>query len=116
MSNLSTTETSPIANQDRWFAEQVQPHQAQLRSYLRGTFPTVRDVDDVVQESLLRIWQARARQTIRSAKDFLFQTGRNVATDMIRRERVSPIDFVADLGALSTLETGPSASEVVCTR
>jgi RNA polymerase sigma-70 factor (ECF subfamily) len=76
----------------------------------------VRDVDDVVQESLLRIWQSRARQTIRSAKDFLFQTGRNVATDMIRRERVSPIDFVADLGAVSTFETGPSTAEVACTR
>lgn len=105
-----------MADQDRWFAEEVQPHQAQLRSYLRGTFPTVRDVDDVVQESLLRIWQSRARQTIRSAKAFLFQTGRNVATDMIRRERISPIDFVADLGSVATFETGPSPAEGVCTR
>lgn len=76
----------------------------------------MRDVDDLVQESLLRLWKARARQTIRSAKDFLFQTGRNVAIDMIRRERASPMDFVADLAASSVLENSPSAAEVVCTR
>lgn len=116
VSNPSASESSPSTDQTRWFAEEVQPHQSQLRSYLRGAFPTVRDVDDVVQESLLRIWKARARQTIRSAKDFLFQTGRNVATDTIRRERASPIDFVADLAASSVLENSPSAAEVVCTR
>jgi RNA polymerase sigma-70 factor (ECF subfamily) len=116
VSNLTTTEPSPTADHHRWFAEEVQPHQSQLRSYLRGTFPTVRDVDDVVQESLLRIWRARAKQTIRSAKDFLFQTGRNVATDAIRRQRASPVDFVADLAGSSVLESSPSAADVVCTR
>lgn len=116
MSKPATSEPSSIADQNRWFTEEVQPHESQLRSYLRGSFPSVRDVDDVVQESFLRIWKARARQTIRSAKDFLFQIGRNVATDAIRRECASPVDFVADLSASSVLENSPSAAEVVCTR
>jgi hypothetical protein len=48
----------------RWFAEEVQPHEASLRAYMRGAFPMVRDVDDVVQESYLRVWRARAAQPI----------------------------------------------------
>lgn len=116
MSPPSNSESSSIADQHRWFAEEVRPHESQLRSYLRGSFPSVRDVDDVVQESLFRIWKARARQTIHSAKSFLFQIARNVATDSIRRECASPIDFVADLSTSAVLESSPSAAEVACTR
>lgn len=105
-----------MANQTRWFAEEVHPHEAQLRSYLRGSFPSVRDVDDVVQESFLRIWNVRARHTIRSAKDFLFQIGRNVATDIIRRECSSPIDVLSDLDSTTVAENGPGVHELICTR
>ncbi|MGH7944160.1 MAG: hypothetical protein ACREF9_04025, partial [Opitutaceae bacterium] len=52
----------------RWFTEQVQPHEIQLRNYLRVAFPTVRDVEDVVQESFLRIWKARAVHPITQTK------------------------------------------------
>jgi hypothetical protein len=44
-------EPTPAANQFRWFMEEVQPHDDQLKGYLHGAFPSVRDVDDVVQES-----------------------------------------------------------------
>lgn len=107
---------APSADQVRWFTEEVYPHNAQLESYLRSAFPAVRDMEDIVQESLLRIWQARARQSIRSAKDFLFQIGRHVATDTLRRQCGSPVDFVAELPAAAVLEDAPSAAEVVCAR
>ena len=35
----------------RWFAEQVHPNDSSLRAYLRHSFPSVPDVDDLVQES-----------------------------------------------------------------
>jgi RNA polymerase sigma-70 factor (ECF subfamily) len=100
----------------RWFSDEVHPHGAQLRSYLRGSFPAIRDVDDVVQESYIRIWKARAAQPIHSAKAFLFKVARNVALNLLEHERVSPIDVVADLAALPVIEDRQGAAEAACTR
>ena len=72
----------------RWFTEQVQPHDANLRGYLRGSFPAMDEVDDVVQESYLRLWKARAVQPIKSGKAFLFRVARNLALDLLRRRRL----------------------------
>lgn len=84
----------------RWFTEEVHPHDAQLKAYLRGTFPAVRDVDDVVQESYLRVWRGRAEGPIRSARAFLFTVARRLAIDGTRRSIASPIDAVDDLARL----------------
>lgn len=97
----------------RWFAEEVHPHEASLRSYLHGSFPAVRDVDDVVQESYLRVWRVRAAQPIASAKAFLFKVARHLALDLVRRRRVSPIEAVGDLSALPVLAGGAGVAEQV---
>jgi DNA-directed RNA polymerase specialized sigma24 family protein len=36
----------------------VQPHEADLRLFLRRQFPTVQDVDDLVQEAYVRLIRA----------------------------------------------------------
>jgi RNA polymerase sigma factor (sigma-70 family) len=88
----------------RWFVEEMHPHESSLRSYLHGSFPAVRDVDDVVQESFLRVWRARAAQPIASARAFLFKVARHLALDLLRHERRSPIDGVGDLATLNVSE------------
>lgn len=112
----ASSEVSPMADRNRWFSEEVHAHDGQLKAYLRGSFPSVRDVDDVVQESYLRMWKARAAHPIQSARAFLFRVARNVALNILAHERVSPIDVVADLSALPVLESGPGVSEIACTR
>ena len=106
-----TTPDSPGAA-DRWFAEEVQPHDSHLKAYLHGAFPSVRDVDDVVQESYLRLWKTRATQPIRSTRAFLFSVARRLALDSIRRERTSLIDAVGDLSRLRVLQDRPDAAEI----
>lgn len=118
---IAQSETgSPTENTDsvRWFTEEVHPHGGLLKSYLRGKFPAMLDVDDVVQESYLRVWKARAAQPIRSAKAFLFQVARHVAIDLVRREKISPISGTAtgDLAELSVIEDRPSAADVLTER
>lgn len=103
------------AEQARWFAEEVHAHDSQLKAYLRGSFPAVRDVEDVVQESYLRIWKARAAQPIRSAKAFLFTVARRLALDHVRSQRRSPIVAVTDLSHLFVLESAPNARETAAT-
>ena len=69
----------------QWFADEVQPHEPQLRGYLRRTFPGVRDVDDIVQEAYLRLWRKQAASPLGSARAFLFRIARNFAVDILRR-------------------------------
>jgi len=93
----------PHTEQARWFSEEVLPHDPQLKAYLRGAFPSVRDVEDVVQESYLRVWCARATQPIQSTRAFLFRVARNLALDFVRHERASPIIALGSLNELPVL-------------
>jgi RNA polymerase sigma factor (sigma-70 family) len=96
--------SEPEVERSRWFVEEVHAHDSSLRSYLRGAFPAVRDVDDVVQESYLRVWRARPAEPIRSARAFLFRVARHLALDWLRHEKASPVDGVTDLAALSVVD------------
>jgi RNA polymerase sigma-70 factor (ECF subfamily) len=105
----------PSQAPERWFADQVHRYDGTLKGYLRGAFPTVQDVDDIVQESYLRIWRIRATENIRSAKGLLFAIARHITIDLIRRERSSPVIRVTDLSALSVFDDGPNPADVACT-
>ena len=101
----------PPAEKSRWFAAEVQPHESALRGYLRSTFPAVRDIDDVVQESFLRIWRVRAATPIASAKAFLFQIARRLAVDSVRRERHDFVSEVRDFADSSvSIRSGAAAT------
>ncbi len=104
---------SPPSDQARWFAENVQPHEPVLRSYLRGSFPAVRDLDDVVQESYLRIWRAQTVRPIQSARAFLFRVARNLALDFLRHDRASPIIALDSLAGLPVADDRPNAIELL---
>jgi RNA polymerase sigma factor (sigma-70 family) len=100
--------------QTRWFASEVQPHDSSLRAYLRGAFPSVADVDDVVQESYLRIWKTRATHPIRSAKAFLFTVAKRVALNIVRKKGNAPFVPLGDLGGLRVIEDKPNAADALC--
>jgi RNA polymerase sigma factor (sigma-70 family) len=104
---------TPAANHFRWFSEEVQPHDGQLKAYLHGAFPSVRDVDDVMQESYLRIWKARAREPIASTKAFLFKIARRVALDFVRKRRNSPLESVGDFDGLRVITDSRDVAETI---
>ncbi|WP_414662643.1 RNA polymerase sigma factor [Horticoccus sp. 23ND18S-11] len=105
----------PHPDQARWFTEEVDPHRRALRAYVQRAFPGVRDVDDVVQDSLLRIWTARAGRQLGCARAFLFKIARNRALDLLRHDRASPFVVVRDLAALPVAEDAPSCADVLST-
>ncbi len=104
---------APSAAQAEWFRQEVHAHDEQLKSYLRIAFPTVRDVDDIVQESYLRTWRRQASEPIRAAKAFLFTVARRLSIDWLRRERASVVEAVEDLEALPVLAEGKSTADLV---
>lgn len=103
----------PAQNISRWFAEEVQPHESSLRSYLRRVFPSLPDIDDFVQESYVRMIRAHRMGRVQCAKAFLFTTARNSALDFFRRRRVVKFENVADLTELGVSEDRPGVAESV---
>jgi RNA polymerase sigma-70 factor (ECF subfamily) len=101
--------------QTRWFTDEVYPHDSSLRLYLKGAFPAVRDVDDLVQESYLRLLKARAAQPINCARAFLFGVARRLAIDAIRRKRrVTHREVTMDL--IDLFDEKADAAELNSTR
>ena len=105
-----------VRSTDRWFVEEVYPHESQLRGFLHRQFPTLRDTDDLVQESYLRILRARRAGRIKSVKSYLFGIARNAALSLFRRKRVTQEISVGDFGALEVMEDEVDVVAVVSTR
>lgn len=90
----------------------MHPHGAQLKAFVRNSYPGLKgEVDDVVQESFLRIWKARAVQLIESPRAFLYKIAKHVALDSLRHQRRSPIEAVSNLDALGVLEDKPGVAD-----
>jgi RNA polymerase sigma factor (sigma-70 family) len=100
----------------RWFAREVHAHDGTLKSYLRHSFPSVRDVDDVVQESYLRIWKAKEDYPIISAKAFLFRVARHVALDLVRKRSHSPVESISPAQTSSVIDWEPNGVESLASR
>ena len=106
----------PPNEQTRWFSECVQPHEGALRAYLMKRFPSLRDHDDLVQESFLRV--VRNREKIREGcgKSYLFVVAHNVALDLVRRRNATPHEATTPHEELPGLAESPDAAEFSETR
>lgn len=106
---------TPGAEPTRWFCDEVYAHDGQLKAYLHRRFPDQRDVEDVVQESYLRLWKARAATPIKSVKAFLFRVARNVALDHHRRDRRSVEINVGILSVENVIDETADITESIST-
>lgn len=106
----------PQTEQSRWFAEEVQPHERDLRAWLRRRFPDATDVDDVIQESYVRLLRARDTTPVACARAYLFATARNVALAIFRRPKIFSPNPVTDFAALRIIQEGADVAELVSTR
>jgi RNA polymerase sigma factor (sigma-70 family) len=88
----------------RWFAEELQPHEPMLRSWLRSRVPAEFDLDDIVQEAFVRVLRARETGEVRSPKAFLFATARNIALMQVRHRNVERAESLAEIDESSILD------------
>ena len=58
-----------------------------LRAYLRRTLHHGDDADDIAQEAMLRIWNARGNVSLDTARPLLFRIAANLAIDRLREHR-----------------------------
>jgi RNA polymerase sigma factor (sigma-70 family) len=103
----------PSSEHARWFADEVLPHEPALRGYLRGRFPSLRDIDDLVQESYARLLRARATGPIACGKAFVFVTARNLALNHLRHQAHERPEGLAEIPAASVLDDGTGTPETV---
>jgi RNA polymerase sigma-70 factor (ECF subfamily) len=94
-----------------WFVREVQPHEPKLRAWLQARFPSLTDVDDLVQESYARLLRAQRTGRVGNAKTYLFATARHAALDLFRRSQIVSIGPVEGIDELSVLEEGPGIVE-----
>jgi RNA polymerase sigma factor (sigma-70 family) len=114
--NHPPTDSQPVQNVEtaRWFRDEVYPLDSALKAYLRRSFRSVHDFEDLVQESYLRIWKARLVRPIASTRSFLFQVARHAAIDVLRRRESAATDSVGDPASLAVIENRPDAAEQFC--
>jgi RNA polymerase sigma factor (sigma-70 family) len=94
----------PDSELGQWFAVHVQPHEAILRAWLHRRFESQVDLDDIVQETYVRVLRAREGGPLASPKAFLFATARNLALDRLRRHDVSRTDLLGEIDSLHVLD------------
>lgn len=104
--------TPPDAEQSRWFAAEVQPHETDLRAFLRARFPSLQDQDDVVQEAYTRVLRENTVGRIRNIRAFLFTAARNVALDLFRR-RAGRNSALPHLAGEDVVATSPDVAETL---
>lgn len=88
---------------DDWFVREILVHEQALVSYLLRKWPNRADVNDLRQETYVRVYEAAAKQRPAVPRAFLFITAAHLLTDRMRRRRVVAIDAVGDVESLDVL-------------
>lgn len=106
----------PAPEQSRWFAEEVQPHEADVRAYIRRRFPTLTDVDDILQDSFVRLLRARETGRVACVRAYLFTIARNAAHGLLRRPRLFHEQPITAACVLRVAQSGADVAEQVSLR
>ncbi|HEV2563014.1 MAG TPA: RNA polymerase sigma factor [Rhizomicrobium sp.] len=99
-----------------WFVREVLPLEAMLVRYLRHNWRDKSDIEDLLQDIYVRVYEAAKKQLPDAAKPFVFTTARNLLINRVRREHVIPIEAVADLDALDVAIDAPGPDRNVIAR
>lgn len=91
----------------------MQPHESELRAYLRRKFPSLFDLDDLIQETYVRLFRAKREGRVAEARPYLFATARNTACDLFRRSKIISISALAEIDGLSVVEERAPVSEAL---
>ena len=83
-----------------WFLNQVFRHRAMLKSYLRQYLASDEDIEDVIQDTYLRIYGIQDYATVESPKALLLTIAHNLAVELGRSRARRATDAVADFDAL----------------
>jgi len=90
-----------------WFVREVLPLEAALTQYLQHNWRNRGDIEDLLQDVYIRVFEAAREQIPDRPRAFVFTTARNLLIDRVRREQIIPIEAVSDLDALNVEMDAP---------
>jgi RNA polymerase sigma factor (sigma-70 family) len=110
------TDHSPMRDVRAWFALEVLPLEAVLMRYLRHNWRDAGEIEDLLQDVYVRVFEAARKEIPLQAKPFVFATARNLLINRFRQLQVVPIESVADLDALGVAIDEPAPDRSVMAR
>ena len=105
--------TQEKSDQTRWYMEHLRPHEPMLRAWLNSRYSEQIDVDDLIQEALVRILRANEEGELKSPKAYFFAVARNLALDHIRRSKVIFNESLLNSEAMDLFDEAESIEETV---
>jgi RNA polymerase sigma-70 factor (ECF subfamily) len=100
----------------RWFTEEVQPHERSLRAYLQAAAPNPADVEDLLQESYLRLLRVRSSAPIQCVRALLFAIARNAVRDAVREKLANREIPSTEIDAFPVLDDSADVVDLVARR
>ena len=98
-------------NRHEWFLNQVFRHRAALHRYLAKFTSRAEDIEDLVQETYLRLYALADYSTVQSPKALMFRIAHNLAIERGRSQKAQATDSMADLEQLGVSSTEVPADE-----
>jgi RNA polymerase sigma-70 factor (ECF subfamily) len=99
-----------------WFLNQIFRHRAALHRYLRRFTSDAEDIEDLVQETYVRVYALPVYQAVESSRALLFRIAHNLAIERARRQRSQATDCVADFEPLNVYTSEAPPDEQVDAR
>lgn len=87
----------------QWFAHEILVHERALVRFVTRVWPNTSEVDDLCQETYIRVYESAAKAIPLAPRGFLFATARHLMADRIRRDRIVSIEMKGDLESLNVL-------------
>jgi len=106
--------TAPDVN--AWFVREVLPLEADLVRFLSRRWRNKNDVEDLLQDVYVGVYEAAKKEMPHPVKPFVFTVARNLLINRSRREHVVPIQSVADIEALNISDNEPGPERNVIAR
>ena len=99
-----------------WFVREVLPLETALMQSLHHNLGRRGDAADLRQEVYVRVCEAARKQPPDPVRPFVFTIARNLLIDRFRRERIIPIEGVADLAEIEVASDAPAPDRSVIAR
>jgi RNA polymerase sigma-70 factor (ECF subfamily) len=101
----------PSLDRIRWISAHVVPLEGRLRKWLSSRRLSWLDVDDIVQETYVRLIRVDDISTINNPWAYIRQVAWSVMVSHLRKERVVPLQSMADLNELGIAANEPSPEQ-----
>ena len=84
-----------------------------MRAWLQARFSGLTDIDDLIQETYVRVLQVRDRSSIREPRAFLFAAARNLALNALRHRKVITFEAMSATDEALLASERPTAADLV---